>query len=762
MRTVFIIAIVAVTMIGVMVPSVFATHDNDVDLLLPENWDLENYWSIKDVRGDRSYTSSGAYIEGFEKSYDRIDGQSFVGLSAAIYEVTEDTSFDFAQDIAFDERERYFESGKMQAPKTFSDFKPFGFPSECKAIKIEYGDIYGNVKIKSYCVKNQYHFSVIALGTVWDIDNDVIDFTKIILTTIDEHSSVVPTPPSQENSAAAIATTSTNVTVADGSTYSVDIAMGSGSPGCETSNACYLPAYITISSGNTVQWNNIDTGTHTVIGGNPAEGPSGVFDSGIIMADSSYSHTFDDPGNYDYFCVFHPWMEGVIVVGEKQYSPSDEPAHTSEPEPLGIASFVDQMKDPQHYIDRYNNEEAYKEWFDSNYSQYSSIYQAVGLDEPTPEPVIESTPEPVIESTPEPNCGTGTIEKDGKCVVESKNTSKIKLISGQWFEYDIDIEMDGTRTGMLMLDKMVKDSVTEDGYDVTKITKLRVEVLQVTDTYVEIERTIIMIDDEIITKEKIDLNVEPKANPLFGEPFIEFPPPAIMKDFGDENNSFFIESINLKGEKTLTINKQKIPALFYRGYSSLDSNENPQIPNNAIMEQTSLAEYYYEKSTGMILKSTREITLFGMYPPVGAIDMRISLTQSMTDYHIPKEKSSKGGGCLIATATYGSEMSQQVQQLRELRDNQLLQTESGTQFMSTFNDVYYSFSPMIADYERENQYFKEAVKLAITPMISSLSLMENAESESEVLSIGISVIMLNLGMYLGVPAIVAIGIRKRF
>jgi len=125
-------------------------------------------------------------------------------------------------------------------------------------------------------------------------------------------------------------------------------------------------------------------------------------------------------------------------------------------------------------------------------------------------------------------------------------------------------------------------------------------------------------------------------------------------------------------------------------------------------------------------------------------------------------KSGNGGGCLIATATYGSELAPQVQQLRELRDNQLLNTESGTAFMGTFNDIYYSFSPIIADYERENPYFKEAVKLAITPMISSLSLMENAESESEVLSIGISVIVLNLGMYLGAPAIVIISIRKIF
>jgi hypothetical protein len=127
---------------------------------------------------------------------------------------------------------------------------------------------------------------------------------------------------------------------------------------------------------------------------------------------------------------------------------------------------------------------------------------------------------------------------------------------------------------------------------------------------------------------------------------------------------------------------------------------------------------------------------------------------------VSNETSAESGGCLIATATYGSELAPQVQQLRELRDNQLLNTESGIAFMSTFNNIYYSFSPIIADYERENPYFKEAVKLAITPMISTLSLMENANSESEVLAIGISVIALNLGMYLAVPAIVIVGIRK--
>jgi hypothetical protein len=84
--------------------------------------------------------------------------------------------------------------------------------------------------------------------------------------------------------------------------------------------------------------------------------------------------------------------------------------------------------------------------------------------------------------------------------------------------------------------------------------------------------------------------------------------------------------------------------------------------------------------------------------------------------------------------------------------------------MGIFNDIYYSFSPVIADYERENPYFKEAVKLAITPMISSLSVLNyvDMDSENEVLGYGISLILLNLGMYLGVPAVVIVGIRKRF
>jgi len=129
---------------------------------------------------------------------------------------------------------------------------------------------------------------------------------------------------------------------------------------------------------------------------------------------------------------------------------------------------------------------------------------------------------------------------------------------------------------------------------------------------------------------------------------------------------------------------------------------------------------------------------------------------------ITQTEQSKGGGCLIATAAFGSEMAPQVQFLREIRDNTVLQTESGMSFMTGFNQFYYSFSPAIADYERENPAFKEAVKITLTPLLTSLALLQYADidSESEMLGYGIGIILLNIGMYFVAPAVLIITIRK--
>ena len=121
-------------------------------------------------------------------------------------------------------------------------------------------------------------------------------------------------------------------------------------------------------------------------------------------------------------------------------------------------------------------------------------------------------------------------------------------------------------------------------------------------------------------------------------------------------------------------------------------------------------------------------------------------------------------GCLIATAAFGSELAPQVQFLREVRDNTVMSTSSGMAFMTGFNQLYYSFSPTIADMERENPMFQEAVRAFITPMISSLSIMTLADpgSEIEVLGFGLSVIMLNLGLYIAAPALVGFKVHKHF
>jgi len=124
------------------------------------------------------------------------------------------------------------------------------------------------------------------------------------------------------------------------------------------------------------------------------------------------------------------------------------------------------------------------------------------------------------------------------------------------------------------------------------------------------------------------------------------------------------------------------------------------------------------------------------------------------------ERPNEGGGCLIATATYGSEMAPQVQLLREIRDNQLMNTDSGVLFMTGFNQLYYSFSPNIADMERENPAFKEFVKTTITPMLLSLSIMTFAESENEILGFGIGVILINIGMYFVLPVVICHYVKK--
>ena len=99
---------------------------------------------------------------------------------------------------------------------------------------------------------------------------------------------------------------------ADHHEVTITNAPGSSTPGCEPN--CFVPSIATVEVGAIVTWDNTDTAAHTATGGSAADGPSGVFDSSLIMAGGSYSYTADTAGTFDYFCMVHPWMEGTLIV----------------------------------------------------------------------------------------------------------------------------------------------------------------------------------------------------------------------------------------------------------------------------------------------------------------------------------------------------------------------------------------------------------------------------------------------------------------
>ena len=94
----------------------------------------------------------------------------------------------------------------------------------------------------------------------------------------------------------------------------VTIPVGVGVPGCEEIMECYLPASLTIGTGTTVIWKNLDSAAHLATSGTPEGGPDGIFDSGMIMADGIFEHEFTDSGEFQYYCLVHPWMVGIVTV----------------------------------------------------------------------------------------------------------------------------------------------------------------------------------------------------------------------------------------------------------------------------------------------------------------------------------------------------------------------------------------------------------------------------------------------------------------
>ena len=110
-------------------------------------------------------------------------------------------------------------------------------------------------------------------------------------------------------------------------TITVQNAPGSSVPGCEKFDGCFIPNRPSIRPGDTVVWTNPDTTAHTATSGSAADGPDGVFDSSLMMAGQTFSHQFTKSGLYNYYCMVHPWMEGIIIVKEgPDWTPPSPPS----------------------------------------------------------------------------------------------------------------------------------------------------------------------------------------------------------------------------------------------------------------------------------------------------------------------------------------------------------------------------------------------------------------------------------------------------
>jgi len=140
---------------------------------------------------------------------------------------------------------------------------------------------------------------------------------------------------------------------ADHSKVDINMAAGSNVPGCETNNMCYMPYNAALDPGGEAAWHNIDTAAHTVSSGTPAEGLDDVFDSGLVPAGGMFSYKFEEAGTYDYFCMVHPWMTGIVTVsaehdemeemGHDEMEGMEGMEHSDEHAASGIEDLSDQL-----------------------------------------------------------------------------------------------------------------------------------------------------------------------------------------------------------------------------------------------------------------------------------------------------------------------------------------------------------------------------------------------------------------------------------
>ena len=638
-------------------------------------------------------------------------------------------------------------------------------------------------------------------------------------------------------------------------------------PGCEENLSCYSPFQTKISIGDSVVWTNDDNAAHTVTSGTASVGASGIFDSSLFMAGESFRVEFSESGVYDYFCMVHPWMTGIVLVDS---SPTSSQG-TSGITPRGTPIPLDSRPKSVSGFTNYQNDE----WnFSMDVPIEWEIQESAASDEGwkqvvlfTPDPDFLSTYLSIdyffnddsfkglygnnalsqLEDNVKSWCDAQTLDESGfTCndfeLIQSEILDEQYIVSytfteignngidfyktgvlsvlplndSEYLSIDIEIDFDNielhsqqigymlTSTDFSIFETMSSPATTvQSGKDIPSSLNFKKYTNNDFDFSINYPSEW-LVDDELLVDGDFYNIVSFSADDTFTQTidtsiiFNDFKFSGLSSsqylsklgdyeaeickdktyDYDGYSCSNFVISDELSGSFT-DDSGNKWHALYYTYTEDYpDQSYDVAIAQfNLHDDDTVIVYFYFDLDTYENYLSgvdPIQLTTDVMYsfeftssaPSTTPVPDSTPITQLEcgTGTHEENGKcvsDSNGGGCLIATATYGSELAPQVQQLRELRDNSLLTTESGTSFMNIFNDVYYSFSPIIANYERENPAFKEAVKLTLTPMITTLSLMEYADSEESVLSIGISLIILNVGMYIGIPVVVIVGIRKQ-
>lgn len=383
--------------------------------------------------------------------------------------------------------------------------------------------------------------------------------------------------------------------------------------------------------------------------------------------------------------------------------------------PYSFAEFLDPNADPRYYLVRYYTEPEYQKWFDENFPN-ETIEHKLGYPNKivTDEYYVNS----LFNFTIKIPAGNWQVTESAK-TLDSAISSIAEFVYVRYYANDEWNTNFNINYNSQNIDDVNYDDLLYWYSDYTGASNPYASQLKITNQTVEQD------DDEryIIRYEFNDIANYPK------------------------------EVLDLTGKKDIPYELQNVIVIYL--YPNGDQYE--LIFSAEPQEYSQRVKEFNESANSFYVGKTEKLSdiIYDLYPQ--------PKTSSPTEIKNSKQISNKGG-CLIATATFGSELAPQVQQLRELRDNHLLQTASGTSFLNGFNQFYYSFSPTIANWERENPTFKEFVKIALTPMISSLSILNyvNMDSESSVLGYGISLIILNIGMYFVAPAIVIHKIRKKF